>query len=75
MFRCPLCIFAHYQRVRVKIHLRQAHIDQVLEAQREALTPTATLYDAEGKLIEQMPGGADTSEIEAALAADDDPND
>ena len=74
MFRCPLCIFANYRKVAVKIHLRQAHIDAVMAAQQEALTPQATLYDAAGKLIEQMPGGADLSEIEAALAADD-PND
>lgn len=73
MHRCPLCIFAHYQRVRVKIHMREAHFDAIIAAQREALTPQATLYDAAGKLIEQMPGGADLSEIEAALAAD--PND
>jgi len=52
--------------------MREAHIETMLAEQRAALTPQATLYDANGALITQMPGGVDESEIKAAFA---DPND
>jgi len=72
MFRCPMCQWSNYQRLNVKLHMREAHIETMLAEQRAALTPQATLYDANGALITQMPGGVDESEIKAAFA---DPND
>lgn len=54
MYCCPYCPFDAEAVIDVKLHMRQ-HFQRMQAAQEEALTPAVPLFDANDKLITQMP--------------------
>lgn len=71
---CPVCDWTHQgpDTLKMRLHLREKHIDAFIQERREALRPLATLYDSDGKLITQMPApaGVVTPEMVEALLHD-----
>ena len=59
--KCPLCPIARVgdtvedARAQIKAHLWERHIAEVEAHRAEAAAMKATLYNADGKLIDRMP--------------------
>lgn len=59
--KCPLCPIARVgdteadAKAQIKAHMWERHIAEVEAHRAEAAAMKATLYDADGKLIDRMP--------------------
>lgn len=66
IYECPFCRFDSEFLPTLKKHIHDVHLEAYRAAVAEAQCPQATLYDASGELVTEMPVPAETA---AALAA------